>query len=86
MPALDCEDHVTAASLAPSEETVALAVAGSQLLAFDLAHASVKDELSVFTPLGPAAHGPPLLARPAPAHTTTSAPCWAWTRRCASPS
>lgn len=66
VPALDCEDHVTSASLSPSEETVALAIAGSQLLSFDLAHAAVKEEAGIFAPLGPASHGPPVAGSSGP--------------------
>ena len=37
-----------------------------QVLSFDLAHVSVKDDSNVFAPLGPSSHGPPVAGTSGP--------------------
>lgn len=56
---LDCEDRIRSIGISPSEEVAALSMSGCQLIAFDLAHANVKDDSNAFTPLGPLSHAPP---------------------------
>jgi WD40 repeat protein len=69
---IDCEDRIRSIAISPSEETAALAVSGSQIVALDLAHANVKDDTNAFTSMALHSHGPPSGLGCGPGHRTES--------------